>query len=96
MIKILVSCANGAGSSLMLKMTIEKVMKELGIQYQIHHCPISEGKSIASKYDYIFTSMAFMRMFENVKGDFKLIGIKNVMGAQEVKEKFQAAQTSAE
>ena len=30
MIKILVACANGAGSSLMMKMAVEKAMKQLG------------------------------------------------------------------
>ena len=92
MIKILVSCANGAGSSLMLKMTVEKVMKELSIPYQIHHCPISEGKGLAPRNDYIFTSVAFSATFEPIKGNARVIGIKNVVSAQEVKEKFLACQ----
>ncbi len=92
MIKILVSCANGAGSSLMLKMTIEKVMRELGVQYQMHHCPISEGKSLAPRNDYIFTSVTFVSSFDSCKGGAKVIGIKNVMSASEVKEKFLASQ----
>ena len=38
MVKILVACANGAGTSLMMKMRVEKATKDLGIQVQtIHH-----------------------------------------------------------
>jgi len=75
----------------MLKMTVEKVMKELGERYSIHHCPISEGKGLAPRNDYVFTSVVFEKMFDGVKGNCKVIGIKNVMSAAEVKEKFLAS-----
>mgnify|MGYP004468512699 CR=1 FL=1 len=36
--KILVACANGAGTSLMMKMTAERVTKKLGMGVaDIHH-----------------------------------------------------------
>ena len=35
----MVCCANGAGSSLMMKMTLEKVLKKLNIKPgKVHHC----------------------------------------------------------
>ena len=44
--RILVSCANGSGTSLMMMRSVEKAMKELNVQItKIHHCAISEGKS---------------------------------------------------
>ena len=44
--KILVACANGAGTSLMMKMTAERVTKKLGMGVaDIHHCALSEGVS---------------------------------------------------
>ncbi|MBF1125237.1 MAG: PTS ascorbate transporter subunit IIB, partial [Solobacterium sp.] len=52
MIKVLVACANGAGTSLMMKMRVEKACKDLGVEVStIHHCSLSEGKSAATQYD---------------------------------------------
>lgn len=49
MLNILVCCANGAGTSLMMKMTTEKVVKSLGIKVgKLHHCSLSEGKSLCN------------------------------------------------
>ena len=44
--KVLVSCANGAGTSLMMKLQVEKAFKALNVPVtKVHHCSISEGKS---------------------------------------------------
>ena len=54
--RVLVSCANGSGTSLMMKRSVEKAMKTLGIKItNIHHCSISEGKGQAGNYDVVFT-----------------------------------------
>ena len=42
--KILVACANGAGTSLMMKMTAERVTQKLNMGVdKIHHCALSEA-----------------------------------------------------
>jgi len=91
MLKVMISCANGAGSSLMIKMKVEKILKELGIPASIHHCPISEGKNNAYNYDVVFTALNFVSAFENAaaKG-VKVIGIQNIMSESEIKEKIIA------
>lgn len=88
--KIIVSCANGAGTSLMMKMTVEKVCKELGIDVQtIHHCALSEGKSSASSYDIAFIPLNFIDMYKDAeKAGTIVIGLRNVLSAAEVKEKL--------
>ena len=44
--KVLVSCANGAGTSLMMKMKVQQALKDLNVNVEkIHHCSISEGKA---------------------------------------------------
>ena len=89
MLNIIVACANGAGTSLMLKMKVQKIMKDLGINAKIHHCSISEGKGLALRYDLVFTSLNFVNMFDSAKEKgVTVIGIKNVMSEKEVKEKF--------
>ena len=45
--KFMVCCANGAGSSLMMKMTLQKVLTKLSVKpATIHHCSLSEGKTL--------------------------------------------------
>ena len=37
--KVLVSCANGAGTSLMMKMKVQQALKDLNVNVEkIHHC----------------------------------------------------------
>lgn len=92
-LKILVSCANGAGSSLMMKMMIERVVKSTGLDVQtIHHCALSEGKSAASQYDIVFCPLNFASMFADAqKKGTKIIGMKNILSDAEAKEKLKEA-----
>ena len=93
MVKILVACANGAGTSLMMKMRVEKATKDLGIQVQtFHHCSLSEGKSAATQYDVVFCPLNFVSMFDDAaKKGVKICGMKNVLSDKEAKELLTAA-----
>lgn len=87
----LVCCANGAGSSLMMKMTLQKVLTKLNIKpAKIHHCALSEGKSAASQFDIVFCAQNFTSMFADAekKGTI-VIGLRNIMSAQEMEEKMK-------
>ena len=89
--RILISCANGSGTSLMLMRSAEKAMGELKIPItKIHHCSLSEGKSTAAQYDVVFTPVNFIQMFAQAqKRGVTVVGIKNVMSHKEISEKFQ-------
>ncbi|MEE4194698.1 MAG: PTS sugar transporter subunit IIB [Anaerolineae bacterium] len=88
MATILATCANGAGSSLLMKMAVEKVVKELNMNVtKVHHCAISEGKSTAKNFDIVFCPLNFKNMFEDAeKNGVAVIGLKNVMSADEIKK----------
>ncbi|MDF7669142.1 PTS sugar transporter subunit IIB [Lactobacillus sp. ESL0703] len=88
--KILTACANGSGTSLMLMRTVKKTMEKMGYQItQADHTSISEAKGIARNYDVVFTSVPFIKMFDEVKKrGGEVIGIKNVISAQEVEDKI--------
>ncbi len=88
MATILVACANGAGSSLLMKMAVEKVVKEFDLNVtKIHHCSISEGKSTAKNYDMVFCPLNFLSMFDDAaKSGVDVIGLRNVMSADEIKK----------
>lgn len=91
--KVLVSCANGAGTSLMMKMRVEKALKDLNITVtKLHHCSISEGKSSASTYDVVFCPLNFVSMFDDaVKKGVTVIGMRNVLSDAEAREKLIAS-----
>jgi ascorbate PTS system EIIB component len=91
--KVLVSCANGAGTSLMMKLQVEKAFKALNVPVtKIHHCSISEGKSSASTYNVVFTPFNFVSMFKDAEAKGVIvIGMKNVLSETEAKEKILAS-----
>jgi Phosphotransferase system, galactitol-specific IIB component len=93
MINILISCANGAGTSLMAKMTAEKVIKSLNIQVgKIHHCSLSEGKSLAHQFDVVLCPLNFVSMFKDAEAKgTKIIGLRNVMSQKEMEDKLKEA-----
>ena len=90
--KILACCANGAGSSLMMEIAIQKVMTKHNIKpAELVHCPISEGKSAASKYDLVFCSKSFAYNFEDVGRRTVVIPLKNVMSDKEIEDGLKEA-----
>lgn len=87
----LVCCANGAGSSLMMKMTLQKVLDKLNIKPgKVHHCSLSEGKSAAAQFDVVFCAQNFKNMFaEAEKKGTMVIGLRNIMSVEEMQQKMK-------
>ena len=83
MIKILVCCASGSGTSMLTKLTTEKACKALGIEATVSHAPISEGKSAARNYDLILTAKNFVNTFNGVST--KVAAVKNPLSVDEIK-----------
>lgn len=92
-LKLLVCCGNGAGTSMMIKLNVEKVTKKMGLDVQeIRHCAVSEGKSAASQYDIVLCSRNFVPMFADAeKKGTKVVGLRNVMSTKEIEEGLSAA-----
>ena len=89
----LVCCANGAGSSLMMKMTMQKALDKVGIKPgKVHHCALSEGKTAAVQYDVVFCARTFEKTFEGAaKKGTVLIPLRNVMSAPEIEGALKEA-----
>lgn len=87
----LVACANGAGTSLMMKLTADKVIKRNNINCtKIHHCSLSEGKGQAKMYDVTFCPLAFVKEFTQAINAGKIVvGLKNPMSDKEMEEKLR-------
>ena len=92
--KILVSCANGSGTSLMMMRSVQKAFKRLNLPItQIEHTNLAEGKSTAKQYDMVFTTTNFVDMFKDAKEKgVQVIGVKNVMRDKEVEQRVREAQ----
>ena len=85
--KILAVCGMGFGSSMMLKMTLEKVLKEKGIKADVQTADFSTASS--EQADFIFTNEEFGRQLAG--GAVPVVAIKNIADANEVREKLEAA-----
>ena len=79
--KILAVCGFGVGSSMVLKMTIEKVLKMKEIEAEVENTDISTAQGM--RCDVIFTSF---ELAENLKGtvSIPIIPIKKYMDIEEV------------
>lgn len=92
MVNILACCANGSGTSLMMAMTLEKVIKKEGWRVgKCEHTSLSEGKNTSVNYDIVLCPQNFTNMFDNAaKRGVKVVGLRNVMSEKEIKEKIEA------
>ncbi len=83
--KIVCVCGMGMGSSLIMKMTIDKVLRELGVEAEIEHW---DAGTVGSKnVDLIVTSEDFAERFADRDN---VVYLKNVVNGNEAKEKLQA------
>jgi len=90
MLKVLAACGNGMGSSLIIKMKIEKVLKEMGLECEVQHASVGEAKSDARNYDLVLVSHMFVKEFSN-PGKAKIVGLVNLLSDEEIRTKVEAA-----
>lgn len=83
-LKILAVCGFGVGSSMILKMKIEEVIKEHGIEAEVVTTDVGTATSVIC--DVIFTSK---ELESNIRKSAKVpvIAIKNFIDKKEIAEK---------
>lgn len=81
--KILAVCGFGVGSSMILKMSIERVLREMGIDGEVDNTDINAARG--ADCDVIFTSA---ELHEELKGtcSVPVYPVKKYMDLVEVKE----------
>ena len=82
--KILAVCGFGCGSSMLLKMSIDKVCKKLGIECETDISDVLSAKG--SSCDAIFTSA---ELAANLKGGVPVYSVNKYMDLNEVEKVFQ-------
>jgi len=83
MLKIITVCGLGVGSSLILKMTVDSAMTQMGIECDIEHWDM--GTIRGQKCDMIVTTESFRDSF--LEQD-NVVFVKNIMDVDEAKEKL--------
>lgn len=88
MLKVNTVCINGMGSSLILKMTVEKAFKELGVEASVSH--IDAGQFKGCHPDVCITTPALAKNIGERPGMI-LITTKNFTDKDAMKEKLKEA-----
>lgn len=89
MIKALVACRAGVGSSLMLKIKLNEVIKENSFPIALEHSSLDGVPGFNGKY--IITLPDVAEDLEKKNLPQRIIGIKNIMDKNEIKEKLELA-----
>ncbi|MFW5961409.1 MAG: PTS sugar transporter subunit IIB [bacterium] len=84
--RVLAVCGMGLGSSLVLKMNIEKIMEQEGIEGSVEVKDLSS--IMGEQADYIFASEEIGAKIEHPA---EVISVKNMTDKNEIKEKVLAA-----
>lgn len=90
MLKVLAACGNGMGSSMIIKMKIEKVLKEMGKDANVHHASVGEAKTQAKDFDVVIVSQMFVKDF-TVPEKVKVVGLVNLLDENEIRSKLEEA-----
>lgn len=91
MIKVLAACGNGMGSSLIIKMKIEKVLKDMGLEFDVHHASVGQAKSDAKNFDLVLVGKPFVSEFNVTGAKTKVVGLVNLLSEDEIKTKVTEA-----
>lgn len=89
MIKIIVACGSGMGSSQIIKMKVAKILKNMGVKAELHHTNIAEAKSTAENYSAVICPENLRETFAAAeKNGVIVIALKNLLDEKEITAKL--------
>ena len=88
MYSALVACRTGMGSSMMLKIKVEQVIRENGWDIQVDHNEISAVQYFSG--DLLITMEDLADELRAKYDKFDVVGIRDLMDKEEIKEKLKA------
>lgn len=91
--KLMVCCANGAGTALMMKMALEKVLAKCSVNpAELRCCSIADGIGVAQEYDVVFCARSFTDRFADAAAQgTTVLGLRNIMSSEEMEEALRGA-----
>ncbi|MEJ8767296.1 PTS sugar transporter subunit IIB [Oceanobacillus sp. HCA-5259] len=84
--KILCVCGLGQGTSLILRMNVESVLKEMGIQADVENTDVSSAS--AERPDYIITSNELAQSLQGHSS--KVMIVNNFFDKEEIKSALES------
>lgn len=95
MLKIVVACGSGMGSSQIIKMKVSKVLKKLNITADIHHTNIAEAKTALHNYHAVICPENLVDTAAAQEKGIRVIALKNLLDEKEIEQKLTAADIAA-
>lgn len=89
MLKIITVCGLGVGSSLIMKMTVDSAMNQLGVKCNIEHWDMGTVKG--RDCDFIVTTESFRKNFADQDN---VVYIESIVNVEETKRKLEEYLTS--
>jgi PTS system ascorbate-specific IIB component len=87
MVKILAVCGMGLGSGLVIRMQVEKVLKEAKVPAKVEVADISSARGIGTaEFDIIMTSTELAPQLGTVKAT--VVTLHNLFDLNEIREKL--------
>lgn len=87
--KALVACRAGVGSSLMLKIKVNEVVKENNLQLVVEHSSLDGLNGFDG--DMVITLIDVAQELEEKKVPYEVVGIRNIIDKEEIKTKLLEA-----
>ena len=87
--KIVAVCGMGVGSALLLRMLVEKALKNLNLEADLEIADISTARGAGSDADIIVTSTELAERLGDVQS--RIVTIKNYIDVNEMTEKLRSA-----
>lgn len=88
MLKIVAACGNGMGTSMIIKLKVEKICKSLNIDASVEALSMGQSKGLVNSVDIIICSTHLMDGFDSTK-KAKIVGVKNLMDENEIKSALE-------
>lgn len=90
MLKIMVACGNGMGSSMLIKTKVQNLFKKYEMEVSISHSSVGDAASIADQFDLIVCPISFADLFHTKKAT--VLPLQNIMSTEELEAKLKEFQ----
>ena len=88
MVKIMAVCGAGLGSSFVAQMSIEKVMKKLGVDAKVSHTDVASIGGYANSVDLIVAASTYEKQTKGkIPADKPVVFLKNLVDTNEIESK---------
>ncbi|KFZ41602.1 PTS sugar transporter subunit IIB [Thermoactinomyces vulgaris] len=84
MMKILVVCGNGLGSSFIMELNVKKALNELGKEAEVGHTDLASARS--EEADLYIGAQDIISQLDD--GTRNIVALENVMNLEEIKTKI--------